>query len=77
MDFILKNRFRGFCPLGYKWLMPDPRAIEELKTLYRKHFQITLTDEQAKKEAADLIFIYAFSQGRLHELPALQIFEDS
>jgi len=56
--------------------MPNQQALAELKTLYLKHFNITLSSEELQEEASDLLYIYAFSQGRLNELPALQEFED-
>lgn len=43
-------------------------ALKELKGLFIDDYNLRLTDLECKEEAADLLFIYAFSQGELHLL---------
>jgi hypothetical protein len=60
----------------YKDYMPNHKALDELRSLFLKNYGLKLTDEELEQEASDLLYIYAFSQGRLDELPPLQEFED-
>ncbi|WP_348746674.1 hypothetical protein [Tenacibaculum sp. 190524A02b] len=43
-------------------------ALDELKKLFMDNYNIQLTDKQCEEEAKDLLYIYAFSQGKLHLL---------
>lgn len=56
--------------------MLNQKALNELRELFSQNYAVELTKEQLEEEASDLLYLYAFSQGRLNELPTLQEFED-
>lgn len=56
--------------------MLNQRALNELRKLFSENYAVELSKEQLQEEASDLLYLYAFSQGRLSELPTLQEFED-
>jgi hypothetical protein len=43
-------------------------AIEQLRKLFKDKYNKELTDKELKEEAIDLLYIYAFSEGKLHLL---------
>lgn len=47
------------------------KAINELRMLFKDNYDVTLTSEECLEEAKDLLYIYAFSQGKLHLLKSL------
>ena len=44
------------------------KAIDELKILFQTHYSVDLSDEECKQEMYDLLYLYAFSQGKQHLL---------
>jgi hypothetical protein len=45
--------------------MLNDQAYSELRCLYKKHYNMELSDDELKKEAYDLMFIFAFTQGKI------------
>ncbi len=44
------------------------KAATELKKLFYKHYSVELLDEECEQEMYELLYIYAFSQGKQHLL---------
>ena len=60
----------------YNLTMLPQKALQELRDLFVYQYSMELSIERLKEEASDLLYVYAFSQGRENELPPLQEFDD-
>ena len=47
------------------------KSLTDFVKLYKEEFGIDLREEQAKEELSDLLYIYAFSEGKNHVLNAI------
>jgi hypothetical protein len=63
LEKLLKTLF-----LVYKSNMLNKDALNELKSLFSRHYDINLSDTELFEEASDLLYLYAFSQGKFHLL---------